>query len=83
MRWLINYIRSCFCKHENSEVICWHWTHGYNTSEIRFLEIQMRCNDCGKYYFVEIRDWNKCYEFIEKYKDKQWSCTCKPVLNWS
>ena len=71
-----------FCKHRNSEIICWHWTHGVSTNEIRFLEIQMKCNDCGKYYFRYIYDWDECYKFTYKYKDKEWSDSCKPVLNY-
>lgn len=35
-----------FCKHKNNNVICWHWTHGVNSNEIRFLEIQLKCNNC-------------------------------------
>lgn len=73
-------LRQLLCKHKNSEVICWHWTHGASTNEIRFLEIQMRCNDCGKYYFRYIRDWNECEKFISKNKDKQWSVNCKPMI---
>lgn len=73
--------KKLFCRHKNNnEVVCWHWTHGWNTNEIRFLEIQLRCNDCGKYHFAYIKDWNECYEFIDKFKDKEWSDTCHPVL---
>ena len=73
-------MRKLFCRHKDSEVVCWHWTHGFNTNEIRFLEIQLKCNDCGKYHFKTIKDWNKCEEFISKHKDKQWSDICKPIL---
>lgn len=74
-----------FCRHKNSEVICWHWTHGYNDNEIRFLEIELKCKDCGRYFFRYIKDYNECKKFIEKYKDNRWSDTCKPVLklNWN
>ena len=34
------FLRKILCKHKNSEVICWHWTHGPNGNDIRFLEIQ-------------------------------------------
>lgn len=77
---VINFFKKLFCRHKNNEVICWHWTHGWSTYEIRFLEIQLRCKDCGKYHFAEIRDWKECYKFIEKYKDKEWSDTCQSVL---
>lgn len=74
-------IKNLFCKHKDSnEVVCWHWTHGINGNEIRSVEAQLRCNDCGKYHFLHIYDWDKCDEFIAEHKDKQWSDTCKPVL---
>ena len=75
-------ILNLFCKHKNSEVICWHWNHGYNSNEIRFLEIQLKCNNCRRYYFRYIYDWNECYKFIDKYRDKEWSDSCKPVLSF-
>lgn len=75
-------LREIFCKHKDSnDVICWHWTHGEGTNEIRFLEIQLRCKNCGKYHFINIRDWNECEKFISKNKDKQWG-NCQPILNW-
>ena len=46
-------LKKIFCKHKDNEVICWHWTHGEGTNEIRFLEIQLRCKNCGKYHFYE------------------------------
>lgn len=73
-------LKQLICKHKNNEVVCWHWTHGISTYEIRFLEIQMRCKDCSKYHFKYIRDWNECKKFISKHKNKQWSDECKPVL---
>lgn len=75
-------LKKIICKHKNKKVICWHWTHGPLTNEIRFLEIQLQCNNCKKYYFEYIYDWNDCYKFINKYKNKQWSETCKPVLKF-
>ena len=77
---IMRFVKQLFCNHIDSEVVCWHWTHGWSTYEIRFLEIQLRCNICGKYYFAEIRDWDECYKFIARHKDKRWSETCKPVL---
>ena len=74
------FLKQLFCKHKNNEVICWHWTHGLNDNEIRFLEIQLKCKNCGKYYFAQIRDWNECEKFIAKHKDKFWSGNCQPVL---
>ena len=75
-----SFLKKLFCRHKHNEVICWHWTHGFSDNEIRYLEIQLKCNDCEKYYFAHIRDWNECYKFIEKHKDKEWSDTCNPVL---
>ena len=70
------FLKKLFCRHKNSEVVCWHWTHGWNTYETKFIEVQLRCKNCGKYRLAEIRDRNECYKFIEKYKDKEWSDTC-------
>lgn len=75
-----DFLKKLFCKHKNNEVVCWHWTHGDSGMEIRFVEAQLKCNDCGKYHFLHIYDWDKCDEFIAKHKDKRWSETCKPVL---
>lgn len=66
---------------KNNEIVCWHWTHGQNANEIRFLEIQKKCKDCGKYHFSYIKDWNQCDQFITKYPNKEWSDICKPILN--
>ena len=72
--------KKIFCKHKNEqEVICWHLTHGDQGNEPIFLEIQLKCPKCGKYYFRYIKDIEKMFDFMEKYKDKQWSETCKPV----
>ena len=71
-------LKQLFCKHKDNKVICWHWTHGEATNEIRFLEIQLRCKNCGKYHFKYIRDWNTCERFIAQNKDKQWG-KCQPV----
>jgi hypothetical protein len=76
----MKFFKRLFCRHKNNEVICWHWTHGQNGNEIRFLEIQKRCSDCGKYFLRYIKNWDECEKFTEKYPDKQWSNKCKPVL---
>ena len=56
---MIKRIMNLFCRHKNSEVVCWHWSHGYNGNDIRFIEIELKCKDCGKYFFRYIKDWNK------------------------
>jgi hypothetical protein len=76
----MNFIKKLFCKHKNSEVICWHWTHGPNGNDIRYLEIQRKCSDCGRFFFSYIENRNDCEKFVSKYPDKQWSNKCKPVL---
>lgn len=52
---MIKRIMDLFCRHKNSEVVCWHWTHGYNDNDIRFLEIELKCKYCGKYFFRYIK----------------------------
>lgn len=74
------FLRKIFCKHKNSEVICWHWTHGPNGNDTRFLEIQRKCTECGKYFFTYIKDRDECNRFVSHYPEKKWSDKCKPVL---
>jgi hypothetical protein len=74
------FLRKILCKHKNSEVICWHWTHGSNGNDIRFLEIQRKCTECGKYFFTHIKGRDECNRFVSHYPEKEWSDKCKPVL---
>lgn len=72
-------IKTLFCLHKNGEVVCWHYVHpnhGYYTT---IIEVQLKCDNCGKYYirYVYPKDFE---EFVGKNKDKQWSDTCKPIL---
>lgn len=76
----MNFFKKFFYKHKNSEVVCWHWTHGPISNDPIFLEIQRKCLHCGKYYFEHIKDPRKCHEFIKMYPDKEWSGTCNPIL---
>jgi hypothetical protein len=43
MRWLINYIRQCFCKHD------WSIEQGTVTDDWggRWTKVYMRCKNCG------------------------------------
>ena len=77
-----DFLKKLSCKHKsNNEVVCWHWVHYPNDYEIRSIEAQLKCNNnCGKYHFLHIYNWNKCDEFAAKYKDKQWSKECGPIL---
>lgn len=75
---MVNRLRF-LCKHAYNNVICWHWTHGPNMNDIRFLEVQRKCNICDKIYFTYIFNWQDCYKFIDKHKDKEWSSICKPL----
>lgn len=47
MKWLINYIRSCFCKHEWECLIKDRpiYANGYN-NPVKYIWIY-RCNKCG------------------------------------
>lgn len=74
------FLKKILCKHKNSEVICWHWTHGPNGNDIRFLEIQRKCTECGKYFFTHIKGQDECNRFVSHYPEKEWSDKCKPVL---
>ena len=74
------FLKQLFCKHKNSEVIFWHWTHGFNGNEPAFLEVQLKCKDCGKYYYGHIKDHKLCNRFIKAHKDKEWPDACDSVL---
>ena len=74
------FLKQLFCRHKNSEVVCWHWTHGPNGNDTAFLEVQLKCNDCDQRYFIHIRDWDKCREIIEKHKDKEWPGFCNRMI---
>lgn len=73
-------LKKLFCRHKNSEVVCWHWVHCDNSHGVRILEIQSKCHDCGRYYLWYIYQIDECYEFINMYPDKEWSSYCRPVL---
>lgn len=73
-------IKQLLCTHKNNNVVCWHWTHGANGNENRFIEIQLKCNKCGRYYFRYIKNYKKCLEFEKYYKEKKWSNKYKPVF---
>ncbi len=73
-------LKRLICRHKNNDVICWHWYHGVNGDSPRMLEIQLKCKDCGKYHFANMQNEIKCKLFVEKYRDKQWSNTCKPKI---
>lgn len=68
----MNFFKKLFCKHKNSEVVCWHWTHGPISNDPIFLEIQRKCLRCGKYYFEYIRDSKKYNTFTKRYLKKRW-----------
>lgn len=79
MDWIIK-IRNLFCVHRDNDVICWHYIHpnyGYYTT---LIEVQLQCKKCGEYHikYVYPKDFD---EFVNKNKDKQWSNTCKPVID--
>lgn len=73
-------LKKIFCKHRKSKIICWHWTHGPNGDEPRFIEVQLKCDICGKYYFIDIKNLSKCETFSKIYFNKEWSINCKPIL---
>lgn len=76
----MNIFSNFLCKHKESDVICWHWTHGPNGNEIRFLEIQRKCKNCGKIFYRYIKNRDECEKFTKKYADKRWSIVCKPII---
>ena len=66
----MNILKRLFCKHKNKEMIRWHYTHGYNGMEPRFIEIEYKCNDCGKVFYKYL--YNNMTEFEQKHAEKRW-----------
>lgn len=64
----MKFLKRLFCKHHNREILRWHYTHGYNGMEPRFIEVEYRCNDCGKIFYQYIHE--NMNEFEQKYSDK-------------
>lgn len=77
---LLMKMKKIICHHKDSDIICWHWTHGYNGMDYRHIEIQLKCNRCGKIYYRYIKDREECNVFAKENIDKIWSNKCKPIL---
>lgn len=55
MRWLINYLRSCFCKHY-WELLTEKDVYQYSSSTRPFKTIYVyRCDKCGQIQKVEVK----------------------------
>lgn len=65
----MRFLKGLFCKHHNREMLRQHYTHGYNGMEPSFIEIEYKCNDCGKVFYQDLHEDMK--EFAEKHVDKQ------------
>lgn len=64
----MGFLKRLLCKHHNREMLRWHYTHGYNGMEPLFIEIEYKCNDCGKVFYQELH--KKMTEFADKHADK-------------
>lgn len=47
MRWLINYIRQCFCKHDWHFEEAWYEVKGDFIGTKKDEKVYMRCKKCG------------------------------------
>ena len=43
------------CKHYDSELLRWHWTHGPIGNEPAFIEAEYHCTKCGKIVYLSLR----------------------------
>lgn len=66
----MNILKRLFCRHKISEMLRWHYTHGYNGIEPSFIEVEYKCNDCGKVFYKYL--YNNMKEFEQKYAEKRW-----------
>lgn len=67
---ILRFFQRLFCKHENAELIRWHWTHGINGNEPAFIEAEYICNKCGKivYLYLYGKDTNEWATVMGNYK---------------
>lgn len=49
MRWIINYLRSCFCKHdwEKEEIIIDNYKDEWGGSKTNWPKVSATCKKCG------------------------------------
>lgn len=47
MRWLINYIRQCFCNHEFEKEEIKVFYYGNDSNRPSYRDIHLECNKCG------------------------------------
>lgn len=64
MKKIKKFFRQLFCKHADSDLLRWHWTHGPYGNDPAFIEAEYRCKECGKIVYLyqrgqEAHDWAK------------------------
>ena len=58
-------IKRLFCRHKDTRVTHWVWTHGPGGYEPRYIEARLKCNKCDKEKYISIKDPDKFNEFTE------------------
>ena len=63
-------IKQFFCLHKHcSDLIVWHWFHGYNGNINGAIEGLVHCKKCGKYFMTTCYH-QTAYKFAEKFRNK-------------
>lgn len=63
-------IKQFFCSHKyHSNLVVWHWFHGYDGNTNGAIEGLGYCKKCGKYFSI-VRYHQAAYKFAQKYEDR-------------
>ena len=54
--------KQLFCNHYYVTCLRWHWTHYPNDYDLRSVEIEYQCNNCGKIFYLHLFG-NEAYEW--------------------
>ena len=58
-------IKRLFCRHKDTRVARWIWTHGAGGYEPRYIKARIVCNKCGKEKYISIKDPDLFDEFTK------------------
>ena len=56
------FFKRLFCKHTDTYLLRWHWTHGPSGNDPLFIEAEYCCKECGEIVYLyqrgrEAHDW--------------------------
>lgn len=63
----MNFFKKLLCRHNDFYMIRWHFTHGPNDNDPRFIEYEVECQKCGKRMFAFTKDPDYIEYITESY----------------